>query len=140
MVGSDTLPVAQPPKLNSEANVIPPSPNTAMSTPSFAAGPVQIYPHQTYGIYPQASGVGYSAYTGLYPQASPLQQVALALQRTPVTQSSIQPSLLPLQSETYKKPSTSITAQMEKQEKQRRKFQELPALKKEPSFVQVDAF
>jgi hypothetical protein len=137
MAGSDKLPVGQQTKPNIEASVIPPSPYTAMSTPAFAAGPVQIYPHQSYGIYPQASGAGYSAYTGLYPQASPLQQVALALQRSPASQSSVQLSLPPLQPETDKKPLTSTTCQIEKQEKQRRKFQELPAGKNEPSVVQV---
>ena len=141
LVGSDTLPVGQQPKSDIEAFTVTPLPYTAMSTPPYATGPVQIYPQQSYGIYPQASGVGYSAYTGLYPQASPLQQVALALQRPPVNQSSVQPSSLPLQSETYTKPLTSImTCQLEKQdkqEKQRRKFQELPTVRKEPSIVQV---
>lgn len=97
-------------------------------------------PQQIRGIYPQAprgseSHPSYSAYTGLYPRASPLQQVALALQKPASSQGSAQPPPLPPESHV-----AMMQGQTEKQEKQRRKFQEGPALKREPLADQVRSF
>ncbi|XP_057994150.1 protein RIK isoform X2 [Hevea brasiliensis] len=70
-------------------------------------------------------GTSYSGYGGIYPQATPLQQVALALRRsTSPTTSTVGPttsiaSNLPA-------PSTSSIPEKEKRPTQKRKFQELP--------------
>ncbi|MCO5557746.1 hypothetical protein L7F22_011317 [Adiantum nelumboides] len=107
------------------------------SLPStYASGaPDQAFAQQTYGIYPQASRgsephPSYSAYSGLYPQASPLQQVALALQRPAFSQCSAQ-SVSSLPESTKSPMSTLAQRQAERQERQKRKFQEGPALKRD---------
>ncbi|KAI5068508.1 hypothetical protein GOP47_0016853 [Adiantum capillus-veneris] len=110
---------------------------------TYASGALhQSFSQQTYGIYPQASRgsephPSYSAYSGLYPQASPLQQVARALQRPAISQSTAQLSSC-LPSESIKSPiNTPAQRQVERQERQKRKFQEGPALKRDPLADQV---
>eukprot|EP00250_Pteridium_aquilinum_P015237 c22466_g1_i1 orf=1250-2560(+) len=109
---------------------------------TYAAVPVnQLFAQQTYGIYPQASRgsepyPSHSAYSGIYPQASPLQQVALALQRPASSQGFVQPPCVP--PESLKVPMNNLTqGQAERQERQRRKFQEGPSLKRELLIDQV---
>lgn len=104
----------------------------ALSTANTATPVNQLFAQQIHGIYPQASRgsesyPSYSSYSGLYPQASPLQQVALALQRPALSQGSVQAPSFPPESNI-----TSTWGQTEKQERQRRKFQEGPSLKREP--------
>ncbi|KAJ0981968.1 hypothetical protein J5N97_010223 [Dioscorea zingiberensis] len=73
---------------------------------------------------PSASGgTSYIGYGGIYPQATPLQQVALALRQAPPNISApattSQATMLP-------KTSTNSVAEMDKRPPQKRKFQELP--------------
>ncbi|MCO5554363.1 hypothetical protein L7F22_007892 [Adiantum nelumboides] len=101
-----------------------------------SGAPDQAFAQQTYGIYPQASRgsephPSYSAYSGLYPQASPLQQVALALQRPAFSQCSAQSVSSSLPESTKSPMSTLAQRQAERQERQKRKFQEGPALKRD---------
>lgn len=99
---------------------------------------------------PQASAVGYApplvsggtsyiGYGGLYPQATPLQQVALALKHTPPVASMVAPTISASSGES--KPSTSPDPEKEKRPPQRRKFQEQPVDSKGSSKLnQVTAF
>ncbi|XP_048231105.1 protein RIK isoform X1 [Ricinus communis] len=79
-------------------------------------------------------GTSYSGYGGIYPQATPLQQVALALRQStaPVTS-----TIAPITSvaNTAPTPSTSSSSIPEKEKRpaQRRKFQELPIGSKDPA-------
>ncbi|KAF3444857.1 hypothetical protein FNV43_RR14550 [Rhamnella rubrinervis] len=78
--------------------------------------------------YPQpvlSGGTSYSGYGGIYPQATPLQQVALALRQSssPITSSVAPRTSLP---STEPKLSLSSDSEKEKRPPQRRKFQELP--------------
>eukprot|EP00249_Psilotum_nudum_P024511 c29206_g1_i5 orf=1261-2277(+) len=89
--------------------------------------------HQPYSVNMPVTMTSYSAYSGIYPQATPLQQVALALQRPPPPVS-VNPGFVgtDLTSSTRAQ-KTSGQGRVEKQEKQRRKFQEFPLAAKEPS-------
>ncbi|XP_041002625.1 protein RIK isoform X2 [Juglans microcarpa x Juglans regia] len=70
-----------------------------------------------------SGGTSYSGYGGIYPQATPLQQVALALRQLP---SPVTPGMAtPVPSK--EKSSASSNPEKEKRPPQRRKFQELPA-------------
>ncbi|KAI9120519.1 hypothetical protein K1719_007552 [Acacia pycnantha] len=91
---------------------------------------------------PQASVVGYApplvsggtsyiGYGGIYPQATPLQQVALALRHSPPVASTVAPTTSASGGES--KSSTSSDPEKEKRPPQRRKFQELPVDSKGPS-------
>ncbi|XP_052877224.1 protein RIK isoform X2 [Gossypium arboreum] len=90
--------------------------------------------------YPQplvSRGTSYIGYGGIYPQATPLQQVALALKQsspissTVVPATSVASAVVPTTSatSTVTKSSVSSTLHSEKERRppQRRKFQELPA-------------
>lgn len=72
-----------------------------------------------------SGGTSYSGYGGIYPQATPLQQVALALRQSSsplssnATLTTLAPSMEP-------KLGVSSTSEKEKRPQQRRKFQELP--------------
>ncbi|XP_057481608.1 protein RIK [Actinidia eriantha] len=77
---------------------------------------------------PQPSLVGgtsYSGYGGIYPQATPLQQVALALRKSPslVNSAVAPPTTAANTAENY---SPSLSSAKEKRLPQKRKFQELP--------------
>lgn len=75
--------------------------------------------------YPQLSstaGTSYSGYGGIYPQATPLQQVALALRQSP---SIVNPTFPP--ASTSANSMESLPSEKEKRASQRRKFQESPA-------------
>ncbi|XP_015867703.3 protein RIK isoform X2 [Ziziphus jujuba] len=75
------------------------------------------------------SGTSYSGYGGIYPQATPLQQVALALRQSssPVTS-----SIAPRTSVDNTEPDMNLgfNSEKEKRPTQRRKFQELPIASK----------
>lgn len=78
--------------------------------------------------YPQpvvSGGTSYNGYGGIYPQATPLQQVALALRQSssPITSSFAPRTSIP---STEPKLSLSSDSEKEKRPPQRRKFQELP--------------
>ncbi|XP_039069314.1 protein RIK-like isoform X2 [Hibiscus syriacus] len=90
--------------------------------------------------YPQplvTRGTSYIGYGGIYPQATPLQQVALALRQpspissTVVPATSVASTAVPIMSSvsTVTKSSVSSTLHIEKERRppQKRKFQELPA-------------
>ncbi|XP_072990714.1 protein RIK isoform X1 [Typha latifolia] len=76
-------------------------------------------------------GTCYSGYGGIYPQATPLQQVALALKQAPASTASAVPSATSLMNATLKM-SSSTTAEADKRPPQKRKFQELPVSAKGP--------
>ncbi|XP_019455438.1 PREDICTED: protein RIK isoform X2 [Lupinus angustifolius] len=71
-----------------------------------------------------SGGTSYIGYGGIYPQATPLQQVALALRHSPPIASTVAPTPSALNGES--KSTTSSDVEKEKQPSQRRKFQELP--------------
>ncbi|KAF3971151.1 hypothetical protein CMV_005227 [Castanea mollissima] len=78
--------------------------------------------------YPQplvSSGTSYNGYGGIYPQATPLQQVALALRQLP---SPVTSTIAPTTSVPSKEPKLSGISdpETEKRPPQKRKFQELP--------------
>lgn len=78
--------------------------------------------------YPQpvlSGGTHYNGYGGIYPQATPLQQVALALRQS---SSPVTPSVAPIASVSSTEPKLSLGSESEKEKRpaQRRKFQELP--------------
>ncbi|KAG2715521.1 hypothetical protein I3843_03G084800 [Carya illinoinensis] len=70
-----------------------------------------------------SGGTSYSGYGGIYPQATPLQQVALALRQLPTPVTSGMATPVP----SKEKSSASSNPEKEKRPPQRRKFQELPA-------------
>ncbi|XP_023514657.1 protein RIK isoform X1 [Cucurbita pepo subsp. pepo] len=71
-----------------------------------------------------SSGTNYNGYSGIYPQATPLQQVALALKQVSSTTMSV---AVPNRSApSMSNVSVSTDAEKEKRPHQRRKFQELP--------------
>lgn len=78
--------------------------------------------------YPQPSsngGLNYNVYAGIYPQATPLQQVALALkQSSSPSTATVAPITTASNMESHI--SAGSRAQVEKRLPQRRKFQELP--------------
>lgn len=85
--------------------------------------------------YPQhllSSGTSYNGYGGIYPQATPLQQVALALRQLP---SAVTSTIAPTTSVTSKEPKLSGISdpETEKRPPQKRKFQELPIGSKFPA-------
>ncbi|KAK8958487.1 hypothetical protein KSP40_PGU019858 [Platanthera guangdongensis] len=75
------------------------------------------------------SGTCYSGYGGIYPQATPLQQVALALKQAPVSTPSVVASTTAHTNALSKLTSIS-KADTEKRPSQKRKFQELPIISK----------
>lgn len=79
---------------------------------------------------PLAGGTSYNGYGGIYPQATPLQQVALALRcsTSPVT-NTVAPSTTVASTTST---STSFYSEKEKRPPQKRKFQELPVASKGP--------
>ncbi|KAK2663277.1 hypothetical protein Ddye_001851 [Dipteronia dyeriana] len=79
-----------------------------------------------------SGGTRYSGYEGIYPQATPLQQVALALRQST---SPITSTLTPMTSagSTATKSNVSYASEKEKRPPQKRKFQELPVGSKVPA-------
>ncbi|KAK1356428.1 Hydroxyproline-rich glycoprotein family protein, putative, expressed [Heracleum sosnowskyi] len=142
------LPAIIPPTISTASSVPPvpasPSPTVPVGTTFLSQGTTpqplslmscgQIQP--SIGSYSQPSvsgGTSYNGYGGIYPQATPLQQVALALKHSasPVT-SMVSP--VPAVASTPSFSSTGFSS--EKERRQRRKFQELPANSKGPAKLQ----
>lgn len=99
--------------------------------PSSASVPQVQQNQQTQSPY--MAGTNYSGYGGIYPQATPLQQVALALQRPPPPVS-VRPGFTHSTSAPPTKAQSSYSnGESEKQPAQRRKFQELPIAARERS-------
>ena len=97
---------------------------------------------QTNTCYPHGltSGTSYIGYGGIYPQTTPLQQVALALKHTtsPVT-ATISPAITT--TSTSIDPPREVPSLANDKRSQRRKFQELPAAAKGPASInQVSPF
>eukprot|EP00268_Persea_americana_P039262 TRINITY_DN38871_c0_g1_i4.p1 TRINITY_DN38871_c0_g1~~TRINITY_DN38871_c0_g1_i4.p1 ORF type:complete len:511 (-),score=114.16 TRINITY_DN38871_c0_g1_i4:2590-4122(-) len=122
------------------------APLTATATPISSITPPQMPISQpgaifNYGqsqsnniCYPQPSvtgGTSYSGYGGIYPQATPLQQVALALRQAPAQATSVLAPTTPVVS-TSPKTTGSSPNETEKRPPQKRKFQELPVVSKGP--------
>lgn len=81
-------------------------------------------PSQLNYSHPSVSGgTSYSGYGGIYPQATPLQQVALALRQAPPNTSSVATTS---QAMVSPKTNTSSCVEIDKRPPQKRKFQELP--------------
>ncbi|KAF5198204.1 Rik-like protein [Thalictrum thalictroides] len=84
--------------------------------------------------YGQASGCGtsYSGYGGIYPQATPLQQVALVLRQSPSFGTSVTDPAT--SAGTYSaEVISSFSTTTDKRPPQKRKFQELPVSSKKPA-------
>ncbi|XP_022155063.1 protein RIK isoform X2 [Momordica charantia] len=78
----------------------------------------------SYSKPPVSGGTNYNGYNGIYPQATPLQQVALALKQVSSTVTSV---AVPNRSApSVSNMSVSSDADKEKRPHQKRKFQELP--------------
>ncbi|XP_020678493.1 protein RIK isoform X2 [Dendrobium catenatum] len=81
-------------------------------------------------VYPTVTGgTCYSGYGGIYPQATPLQQVALALKQAPLSSTSVVSSAAS-NANALPKMTSSSNADREKRPSQKRKFQELPVTSK----------
>ncbi|KAJ0245428.1 Protein RIK [Hirschfeldia incana] len=129
---------AQKPNLSSAYGLM-----TSLPTPN-AVYPLPLPPATT--LYPQfpvlqppvsyaqpvAGGTSYSGYAGIYPQATPLQQVAQVLKQSvsPVI-STVPPTLSTAAS--LSMPSDISSKEKERRPPQKRKFQELPADCKVPA-------
>lgn len=88
----------------------------------------------SYAYSTVTGGTFYSGYGGIYPQATPLQQVALALKHAPVSTASVVASTTS-QANALPKMSSNSNADAEKRPPQKRKFQELPVNSKGLSIV-----
>ncbi|KAK1273390.1 hypothetical protein QJS04_geneDACA008006 [Acorus gramineus] len=83
---------------------------------------------------PLVPGTCYSGYGGIYPQATPLQQVALALRQAPTqTASVVSPAVST--STVLPKNNSNTIRQMDKQPPQKRKFLEQPIAPKRPAKI-----
>ncbi|XP_010553969.1 PREDICTED: protein RIK isoform X2 [Tarenaya hassleriana] len=116
------------PSLNSTCGLMSLLPGITMPSPvsAFSATPATT-------LYPQG-GTSYSGYAGIYPQATPLQQVAQVLKQSISPVTSIVPPIAST-SMTVSKPSDSSCKEKEKERHlpPKRKFQELPAGCKVPA-------
>lgn len=97
-------------------------------------------PPQTNTSYPHGltSGTSYIGYGGIYPQATPLQQVALALRQStsPVT-ATVSPATTAARTDSPRE----VPSLANDKHSQKRKFQELPAAPKLPAnLTQVSFF
>ncbi|XP_027187677.1 protein RIK isoform X2 [Cicer arietinum] len=83
-----------------------------------------------------SGGTSYIGYGGIYPQATPLQQVALALKHSPPVASTVAPTTSASNRE-FKSTTSSDYEKEDKRPPQRRKFQELPVVSKSTKLNQV---
>lgn len=105
---------------------------TAVSTPVPTANMIGYAPPLVSG------GTSYIGYGGIYPQATPLQQVALALRHSPPVASTVAPAT----SAPNRESKSTTNSNHEKEDKrtaQRRKFQEQPVVSKGAKHNQVIA-
>ncbi|PKA49739.1 Protein RIK [Apostasia shenzhenica] len=112
--------------VSSMSTLCPPGVSTQAGT---LAGYGNCLPNVSSYAYPIATGgTCYSGYGGIYPQATPLQQVALALKQAPTSTTSLTATVS--HSNSLLKTTSSSSADSEKRQHQRRKFQELPVASK----------
>ncbi|XP_077214404.1 RS2-interacting KH protein isoform X2 [Tasmannia lanceolata] len=132
-VGSTSLATAVPPVASAVTNM---STQGALSQPGVMFNYGQ--PHISPICYPQPSaprGTSYSGYGGIYPQVTPLQQVALALRHAPAPNSVLATNSVV---STLPKMNSSPNIEANKRPPQKRKFQELPVSSNgPPKFNQV---
>ncbi|KAK6913338.1 hypothetical protein RJ641_022939 [Dillenia turbinata] len=115
-------------------------PSAVPALSSSIPGATAVFSHATVSpqiavCYPQpclARGTSYSGYEGIYPQATPLQQVALALRQSPSPVTSAV-SLMTPAANTVTGLGVSSSSETERRTPQKRKFQELPVASKDPS-------
>ncbi|WJX75320.1 hypothetical protein P8452_58864 [Trifolium repens] len=105
----------------------PTSGTTQQSTGYLSSGPQA----NMIGYVPPlvSGGTSYIGYGGIYPQATPLQQVALALRHSPPVASTVAPTT----SASSRESKSTTSSDCEKEDKrppQRRKFQEQPVVSK----------
>lgn len=114
----------------------PTSGTTQQSTGYLSSGPQA----NMIGYVPPlvSGGTSYIGYGGIYPQATPLQQVALALRHSPPVASTVAPTT----SASSRESKSTTSSDCEKEDKrppQRRKFQEQPVVSKGTKLNQVIA-
>ncbi|KAF3540407.1 hypothetical protein F2Q69_00024624 [Brassica cretica] len=149
LAGAPSSETAQKPNLSSSyglmtpPNAVNPFPVPPATTTLYPQFPVlqhppgisnggHLRPSPVSYLQPAAGGTSYSGYARIYPQATPLQQVAqvLKLSVSPVV-STVSPTLLIAAS--LSKPSDISSMEKERRPPQKRKFQELPAECKVPA-------
>ncbi|KAK9194907.1 hypothetical protein WN944_005614 [Citrus x changshan-huyou] len=95
-----------------------------------------VQPQQNIVGYPQpvsTGGTSYSGYEGIYPQATPLQQVALALRQSSSPLTSLVTPTASVSSTATTSTTSTAMSEKEKRPPQKRKFQELPVGSKGPA-------
>ncbi|KAH9676751.1 protein RIK [Citrus sinensis] len=95
-----------------------------------------VQPQQNIVGYPQpvsTGGTSYSGYEGIYPQATPLQQVALALRQSSSPLTSLVAPTASVSSTATTSTTSTAMSEKEKRPPQKRKFQELPVGSKGPA-------
>ncbi|KAL3719281.1 hypothetical protein ACJRO7_004265 [Eucalyptus globulus] len=104
----------------------------AVSMSGGVLGCVQTLPNMVHHSQPLVTGgTRYSGYEGIYPQATPLQQVALVLKQSTSVTSSV--ASAPASATVTSELSTKPDSEKEKRPPPRRKFQELPVGNKDPA-------
>ncbi|XP_030547133.1 protein RIK isoform X2 [Rhodamnia argentea] len=104
----------------------------AVSMSGGVLGCFQAQPHMVHHSQPSVTGgTRYSGYEGIYPQATPLQQVALVLKHSTSVTSSV--ASAPASASVMSELSTKPDSEKEKRPPQRRKFQELPVGNTDPA-------
>jgi len=117
---------------SSEASTNVTTTSMSFSTPASTANMIGYAPPLVSG------GTSYIGYGGIYPQATPLQQVALALRHSPPVASTVAPAT----SAPNRESKSTTNSNHEKEDKrtaQRRKFQEQPVVSKGAKHNQVIA-
>ncbi|KAI3439500.1 uncharacterized protein J3R85_004706 [Psidium guajava] len=104
----------------------------AVSMSGGVQGCLQAQPNMVHHSQPLVTGgTRYSGYEGIYPQATPLQQVALVLKHSTSVTSSVVSA--PASASVMPELSTKPDSEKDKRPPQRRKFQELPVGNKDPA-------
>lgn len=101
----------------------------AVSQPGALLGYGHPQPNRSY-LPTSLSGTSYSGYDGIYPQATPLQQVAQVLRQTPASGTSF--TALATTSGNTLVNVNSSSSETERRRSQKRKFQEVPVASKLP--------
>ncbi|XP_010502971.1 PREDICTED: protein RIK-like isoform X2 [Camelina sativa] len=130
-----SIPITAPPKAVSPFPVTPSTslyPQFPIMQPLGISNGGHLQPSPVSYLQPMAGGTSYSGYAGIYPQATPLQQVAQVLKQSisPVV-STVPPTMLTAAS--VSNPSDISSTEKERRPPQKRKFQELPADCKVPA-------
>lgn len=130
-----SIPITAPPSVVSPFSVPPATslyPQFPVMQPVGISNGGHLQPSPVSYLQPVAGGTSYSGYAGIYPQATPLQQVAQVLRQSvsPVI-STVSPTVLTAMSSS--KPSDISSKEKERRPPQKRKFQELPADSKVPA-------